>query len=145
MAVSGKMSMAVSEKKINNQNLNYLRILTDQLPVFPHEIGPEVPGVKEYKMECGTCLSWNLLNQEEISCARWFNSSGTRFPVHAHDEKEFLIVYQGSLFVEINNKEQALNPGDSLIIEPRTPHSSRSLEDCWYLAITIPKSESWPK
>ena len=137
--------MTALEKKTNGNRLGLLRDLTDKLPAFPQEILPHVHGCKEHKMKCGTCVSWNLLNQDEISCARWFNSAGTIFPEHLHEEREWLIVYKGSMFITIGYEERRLNVGESIIIEPNTLHSARSLEDCWYLGIAIPKSASWPE
>jgi len=139
----------VKTKKLDVKRPNglpKLRDLTHNLPSFPKETGQKFEGFKQHEMEHGTSLSWNLLNQSEISCGRWFLSAGSRFPIHVHNEREWLIIYKGSLFVKIGeNDEYRLTPGMSCTIEPKIPHFSRTIEDCWYLAIVIPSSEDWPK
>jgi quercetin dioxygenase-like cupin family protein len=93
----------------------------------------------------GTSISWNLLNQPEISCARWYNSNGTEYPAHTHEQREWLIVYKGSINVTVDGQDEVrLLPGMSMTIEPNVKHSAQVLEDCWFIAIAVPKSEDWP-
>ena len=70
--------------------LERLRELTPILPKFPGAVAVDV-GFKQHAMDCGTSFSWDLLSLPKISVAKWFNSSGTRFPEHAHDQREWLI------------------------------------------------------
>ena len=131
-----------------NSSLDKLEILTKSLPKFPIKINEScVDGanMEQYKMECGTSLAWNLINQPEISAARWFNSAGSVFPEHVHEEKEWLIVYSGEMFLKVDGEERALKPSDFAYIEPFVKHGSRFDQDTWFLAITIPASEAWPK
>lgn len=130
----------------SKERLKRLRAMTETLPSFPTTTGPAVEGFKQHEMECGTSLSWNLLSQDEISCARWFNSAGTKFPLHAHEQREWVIVYSGSMFLRIEGqKERRLLPGMSVVVEPNISHQARFVEDCWYLAIAIPHAPEWPE
>jgi len=127
--------------------LCHLRKLTSDLPPFPIEEAKDghMNGCKIHKMTCGTSISWSLLSQPGISCARWYNSNGTEFPVHVHEQREWLVVYKGSVFMTIEGQDEVrLLPGMSVTISPNTKHSCRFVEDCWYLAITVPKSEDFP-
>ncbi len=122
-----------------------LRTITPNLPSFPPEADAgRVAGCKIHEMLSGTSISWNLLSQPEISCARWYNSNGTEFPPHVHSQREWLVVYQGSILITVGQEETRLVPGMSMVIEPNAEHSARFLEDTWYIAITIPKSKDWP-
>ena len=124
-------------------SLQELRELTSQLS-FPPTIEQHY-GVAIHEMSCGTSIAFSLLQQEEVSVAKWFNSSGTHFPEHTHEQREWIIVFIGSMFTKVGDEpEKRILPGQSLIIEPNTVHSARFLEDCWYLAITVPKTEDWP-
>jgi len=128
--------------------LDQLRILTENLPPFPSESdsGTYIDRFKQYEIEQGTSLSWSLLSLQEVSCAKWFNSQNTVFPLHAHEEREWIIVYSGSMILTIeDNKPKRLLSGMSVMIEPNTLHKANFPEDCWCIAITIPKSESWPE
>jgi len=128
------------------ESLRALERMTESLPDMPEQIGPPVPGFAQHAMDAGSSFSWSLLWQDEISCARWFNSNGTVFPRHHHKQREWLIVYRGSMLLRIEDgEEQRLLPGMSAVIEPNVPHSARFIEDCMFLAITVPCSPDWPR
>lgn len=101
----------------------------------------------EYEMDEGTSLSWGLLSERAISAAKWFSSKGTVFPRHAHAQREWLVVYRGRMELHLHESGEVfhLGPGDFRFIPCDTPHSATFPSDCWYLAITIPSSEEWPK
>jgi quercetin dioxygenase-like cupin family protein len=126
-------------------SIRRLEELTSTLPPFPQPV-KESTGFKQHAMECGTSFSWSLLDEPDISAANWFNSSGTRFPRHAHKQTEYLIVYKGTMFLTVGaGEEKQLGPGESAHIPPSTLHMARFLEDCWYVAICIPQNPDWPK
>lgn len=127
-------------------DLDQLRLLTSALPAFPETISAK-PGFKRHKMSCGNSFSWDLDPEanELAACAKWFNSAGTVFPQHTHDSREWIIVIEGSMFLTIEDgEEQRLLPGMSAIVEPKTPHLARFLEDCLYYAICVPRVSDWP-
>ena len=128
---------------MQHEDVMRLRQLTEALPRFPDAVEAE-PGFKEHKMKGGTSYSWNLYSVEEIACAKWFNSPGD-FPWHAHDEREWLIVFRGSMMFQLEGEEERrLLPGTGITIEPGVRHRARFLEDCHYVAITVPRSPDWP-
>jgi quercetin dioxygenase-like cupin family protein len=132
-----------AEKLSDNGGLERLRKLTDDIFSFPQSTDVK-SGYKEYKMNKGHSFGSNLLNRREISCADWFASADCVFPEHQHIEKEWLIIYSGTLFLTIDGKEEKLGVGDSKVIEKNVKHSARFTEDCWHLAIVIPRSDDWP-
>jgi len=111
---------------------------------FPPMASPIVSDGQKLDIACGTCLFWTILDQPEIKVSRFFQSAGSNLPEHIHQQKEFLIVYAGSMFLKLRDAEEIKIPaGDSVIIDIGNPHSKRFLEDSWYLAITIPKTQDW--
>lgn len=128
-----------------NSGIEKLRHLTDNLPGFGELVKNRAPGYVEVEMTEGHGFGFNLLNQNEISVARWFNSKGTVFQKHAHPEKEWVIVYEGSLNLIYEDRVEVLKAGDYSFHGPNTLHGATFDEDCWYLAITIPSAEDWPK
>ena len=128
----------------DESNLEVLRKLTPRVSSFPKELG-ESRVYSKHRMACGTSLASKILEQKEILACDWFNSNGTSFPTHSHDEREILIVYLGSMLLRIADEEEErrLLPGHVVVIEPKTEHTARFLEDCWYLAITIPAATDW--
>ena len=117
-------------------NLETLRELTPQLD-FPPTLEKH-PGVLIHKMTKGTSIAFALLQQDEISVAKWFNSANTEFPVHTHRQREWMIVYEGSMFITIaNEEEQKLIHGEYTVVDSGITHSIRFTEDTWYLSITM--------
>lgn len=135
----------VCSVKEGNQRLQKLRSLTESLPNFERLVKSRKPGYIEMDMEEGHGFGFNLLNQDEISVARWFNSSGTVFQKHAHPEREWIIVYEGSINVVYEDKVKSFGVGEYCYHGPNVLHGATFDEDCWYLAITIPSSEDWPR
>ena len=126
-------------------SLQQLKFLTESLPSFPGEASEASPGVKIHEMKSGTSIAWDLLSLPEISVARWFNSASTIFPEHIHEQREWIIIYKGSMTLHLPKQPpKRLLPGMSVTIEPNTPHRATFMEDCWYMAITIPSSDDWP-
>ena len=124
-------------------SLEALERITPTLPTFPPAID-EGSGFKEHKMICGHSFSWCLDSRPEGSCARWFNTSGTDFPEHVHIEREWIIIIKGSMELTTSEGIQELGVGDWWVLEPNELHGARFLEDCFYYAITIPRSPDWP-
>jgi len=133
-----------------SEHLTALKEITPYLR-FPEALMAS-KGFKRHKMECGECFSWDLmpvcgpiLHPKGYAVALFFNSMGCVFPMHAHREIEVMMPVKGSIHLCINNEtEERLFPGDVKVITPDTPHSARFLEDCYYLAITVPRSRDWP-
>lgn len=124
--------------------LQELESLTMCLPEFPESI-MEHPGFKEHQMDCGYSFSWALMDRPEISVANWFNSAGTSFPQHTHTQREWLIVYIGSMYLTVDGGEEIrYGPGHSVLIPPNTVHEARFLEDTFYVAICMPRNKDWP-
>lgn len=124
--------------------LSKLREMTANLPSFPAAI-EEGNGYREYKMDEGSCFSWFIHRSgNDIAIHRWFNTAGSIFPEHCHSEKEWIIVYHGTMNLMKNGVETVLHKGDFSFNEPHTPHSATFPEDCKYITIMIPPSSEYP-
>jgi len=126
-----------------NENLEKLIKLTPEL-AFPPVIdnGGEY---KQYQMDEGECFGKYIHRSgNDIAIHRWYNSAGSKFPVHIHVEKEWVIVYKGSMELIVGDKTYILKKGDSRYILPNQPHSSSYPEECKYVTITIPPAKEFP-
>lgn len=125
-------------------NLEKLKILTENLPSFPEKILDDDYGYREYKMDAGTCFSWFIHRSgNNIAVHRWFNSSGTEFQIHVHLEKEWIIIYEGSMEFIMGDIITLLKKGDYVVTEPNIPHAAHFPEDCKYITVTIPPSKDY--
>ena len=128
----------------DTSNLERLKILTAQLPIkfYPNQTKKNFV---EVKMEHGTGLGWGLLEDKKANVSQWFSSKGSKFPLHNHESKEWVIVYEGT--AELMDKDGVvilLKRGDSHYNLPNEEHQAYFPEDCWYITITIPSAEGFP-
>lgn len=125
-------------------------LLESALPKFPEKISQRANGWVEYSENGKSNKAKGLLSESNISVAQWFNSEGFKFPSHKHKQKEWLIVYKGSMELYINEGlldelKLVLKEGDGYCILPEQEHRAYFPEDCWYIAITYPQCMSWPE
>lgn len=129
-----------------DNTLDKLRELTNNLPPVPKlgEFKVEHPAFTEYVMDVGSCISYNLLNQKEVSVAKTFISSGGQFPEHDHDEAEYAVVFSGAMIAYYGDKKKTMMAGDCIKFEKGEKHRVRALEDTWIIAVTVPRSKDFP-
>jgi len=127
------------------ENIVHLKALTSALE-FAGIVKPTVAGqVKELIMDAGTSYMVGLYKNSIMAVARNFASDKCRFPEHTHDEWELLVVYEGEMHLTVENKKVILGPKGFYYILPNQKHSGTFSENTWFLAITMPASESWPE
>lgn len=131
---------------MSNNYLQKLRELTDNLPFFPSLVMAESNNRIDYDVENGISFSFGLMNNEKIAVADTFMREGTVFPEHLHNEREFLIVYEGALSVKRNGDDVTyiISNGESIYFEENELHIVTALEDTWVVSITIPAAEGYP-
>jgi len=72
--------------------------LDEPIP-FPPRLPHSGASFRQHKMACGTSLEFPLYEEEATTCSLFFHSAGTDFPHHSHEQREWLIVIKGSLFI----------------------------------------------
>jgi quercetin dioxygenase-like cupin family protein len=136
----------MDERNFSRTGLKRLKGLTESLPTFCEVVKiDKCPVCIEMKTEDGVGFGWNIVDLPNVSVAKWYSSEGAVYPRHAIDKREWLIVYEGTMIVEINGDTKTLNAGQYVCVEPDTPHQRRFPQDCWYLEISVPPSEEWGK
>ena len=74
-----------------------------------------------------------------------YSASQQNKPIHltTHSGQEFDLVLSGSLKVQIGNKTEILNEGDSIYYNSSTPHGMIAIggEDCVFCAVVLPGEE----
>lgn len=129
-----------------NTNLEYLKILTENLPPIeawakhnPHD------STVDYELEKGTCIGFHLYSAKDVAIQRSFLSIGARVQKHNHPEKEWLIVYRGKVIISWgDNNSRECGPGEFVYFLNHETHWVEALEDTWIICITIPASIAYP-
>ena len=99
----------------------------------------------ELEMNHGTGYMVGLYKTPAIGVARNYASAGCEFPLHSHEEWELLLVYKGEMRLTVEGKTITLKEKGFHYILPGHQHEAYFPKESWFLAITMPASESWPK
>jgi quercetin dioxygenase-like cupin family protein len=120
-----------------------------------------------YAVKDGDCFGIGLFNDTQVAVQRSYMSKGATFPNHNHREREYIVVYSGSVRFAVEPKalfmksdksgtqilgrdynsapiEVVLNVGDAIAFPAGVSHAVEALEDTWMIAITIPAAEGFP-
>jgi len=132
-------------------NLDKLKALTNELPGVPKL--DDLVSNRDlanhsiiYDVEEGTSFGFGLLNRPEVAVQELFVSKGTLFPDHIHElEQEWGIIYKGKMLVFVDGKDIVVGPGECIHFERGVVHGSKAIEDCWMIAIAIPKITGYPE
>ena len=126
------------------ESLTKLKLMTEGMAPSLDAFACTKTDVIEYDMERGTAIAFGLWKQTEVAVARVFFSAGALFPEHSHNEKEFLICFEGHLRLTVDGKIIDLTPQDELTICPGQAHSAEAVVDTRVIAITVPAAEGFP-
>lgn len=142
----------MDQPSIMDSKFDKLEEMTNQLPAIPkvEQIKQDLDDcgkTVEYPVEGGHCFSHSLFTSEETSVARTFVSAGAILPDHKHDEKEFIIIYSGSVMVRSSDDQnnKVVKPGGIIIYDPGVVHYARALEDSWFISMAVPHSNDFPQ
>ena len=139
-------------------NIELLEKLTKDLPVLdPLAFANIGSNAVSYDVQSGECTAHNLMNVHGIAVADCNISLGTVSARHSHPEKEWFLVYDGSIEVDIDGLETkdierlmgngsnfTLDSGDFIFIPQKIPHVVTSPNGAKFIAITIPASQIFP-
>ena len=82
----------------------------------------------------------------KYSVVKSFVTRGSAFPLHRHEQKEFIIVTDGIARVTVvDSGPIILSPGDGMTIEKDQDHTFEAIESCWVIAVLIPDSNVFAK
>lgn len=100
----------------------------------------------EYRLPNGeTCVGNALLFEPNVAVQRAFMPAGSTFPLHAHAEIEWIIVYYGELQITVGDDARTLVAGRGTMFGPMVAHEMNAVTDCWMICITIPHSSGYPR
>ena len=140
------MDKAKQDSKILQSNIETLRSLTNKLVDFEDMVEERGPGFIEINtLTSGICNAFNLFNTDSIAIAKVSGSEGAIIANHDHNEKEWIILYEGECDIYFGKNCKKLFPGDFVHIEPGTSHYVVFIKDSKCIAITFPAAEAYPK
>jgi len=115
--------------------------LTANLSRRPHGS----PGQIIYSTPSGlSIIGQALYKVPEVAIQNVFLLAGADFPGHTHNEKEWLVCYEGRLKFECGGEETFMEPGSCRFIAEHEQHTVTAIKDSRVIAITIPASPGFP-
>ena len=94
--------------------------------------------------ERGLWPARGLLWEPEVAVLTCRAEAGAAFDLHVHGCAEALIVYRGSIRVDIRGESRIYGVGETATLEPGEPHQVTALEACAIVAVTVPAEGSYP-
>ncbi len=131
--------------KEENCDMRTLAALTENLAPSLDMKTSKSRTVKEIVMDKGTAITFGVINKPKIAVAETFASGGSKFPLHSHEEKEYLVLYDGEMTISLDDKIVHLFVGDSVMINPGVEHSAEFMVDSWFIVASIPCAPGWPE
>jgi len=139
-------------------NIETLEYLARNIPMLdPLTSTNIIDNVISFNVNSGEIIAGNLLHKSGIAIADCYASSESSSIRHNHEEKEWILVYNGSISVKVdglepkdikrltkNGDEVILEVGDYIFIPPRVPHVIKSSNGAKFIAVTIPNSAVFP-
>jgi len=130
---------------MKSDTLNKLRELTKELPVLSNLVSERYKAGISYSMSTGICSGEELFYNQSLAIQRAFMNKGAIFPLHLHNQNEWIIVSNGKLIDRNENGiVTELEVGDGIRVRKGESHSIEAIEDTWLIGITIPSSEGYP-
>ena len=130
-----------------DNNLARLRDLTGKLPpVLSEFVVTKGADCIEYAGDDGgiNSIGFCLYKNDRVAVQRCYLPKGCSFPVHQHDEKEWLIVFSGEIHATYEDRVVIMFPGQSVYFENHQVHGVYAKENSWVLGVTIPAAEGYP-
>ena len=56
--------------------------------------------------------------------SEWSNGPGDTYTTHSHPYKKILCCLDGSIVFHLADRDECLNPGDRMVVEPGVEHSA---------------------
>lgn len=130
---------------MDEKNFNELCELTEKVPFLGSIVTSNKDNFVEYKVRNGTCFGIGIFSSlPQINVMKAFMSKDTILENHQHDEREWIIVYNGHLiFYKSDNTQKSCQKGEYAFFEIGEQHRVEAVEDTWMIAITIPASEGY--
>ena len=93
---------------------------------------------------CPPMVGRPLYKTQEIGIMQVFFPKGHHLPMHAHEQKEWIICFHGRIRFTTGDSTTIMEPGSCRFMEVGVAHESLALEESKTIVITIPADPEFP-
>lgn len=132
---------------MNESNLEYilkLEELANNVPPFEELIKALGTTTALYNTDGDPSLGEFICHDDDCAIMRFSATGNVTFPIHTHDEFEYIIVLEGYGFVTVEGSTKPFGPRDCIMFKPMTRHSWVFSVPTRLIVITIPASKGFP-
>ena len=127
---------------LTSPHLEKLREIVPKLPPLDAFVSARARGTVAYGKAEMPGLT--LHNSDIASVQLLLLQQGDAFPLHTHEEREFVVLLSGEARMTVDGETLGLQAGSSVYLAPQSAHSFDAALDCTVLAITMPPSSAYP-
>lgn len=124
--------------------LERLESLLEHPPVLEDLVASMAERFVEYTVERGFAVGHGVLHDNDCAILKLFISAGTVFPVHIHNEYEYIIIVDGEGDYTIDGDTKPFKPLDCVVLKPGQLHTWYYRTNTRQICITIPASKGFP-
>lgn len=119
-------------------DLMRLESLTAALPE------PELANILDVIEQDSSIIGKYLWKENKVAVQLMTIQNGMALPINKRNELEVLVVFDGSLQVEMDNKTKLYKRGEVITIQAGIGHVCQAITNVKLIAISIPASEEYP-
>ena len=132
--------MMTSEARIER-----LRRLTETVKPYADAFGLREKERVILNLLSGSGYVVGLLKTLKVAVLDLHYEPGSRFCSHTHDEQEFVVVYGGHFFLDLDGDIHRVNVGETLYIPGGSIHDAWTEDEyCDQIVITVPANPEFP-
>jgi quercetin dioxygenase-like cupin family protein len=118
-----------------------LSVLDNLTKILPE---PDLTNISNVLIEDNSIVGKYLWKEKRVAVQLMSIPNGLAMPINKRDELEVLVIFDGALDVEMDNKTQLYKRGDVVKIPAGKGHICQAITNVKLIAISIPASEEYP-
>ena len=84
-----------------------------------------------------------IMHGDKITVAHVRVKANSPLPEHAHPHEQVMNLIEGEFLFIVDGVEHQMKAGESFVIPSNTPHSAKSITDCYIIDVFTPTRDDW--
>ena len=84
-----------------------------------------------------------IMHGDKITVAHVRVKANSPLPEHSHPHEQVMNLIEGEFLFTVDGVEHHMRAGESFVIPSNTPHSAKSVTDCYIVDVFTPTRDDW--